>query len=82
MFHFDHKFTVHDRDVPDDMKKVDAISRMVQLVHRYSEADLLHEISKCRLVHALCHRRATAAQRAQGRILARPLRTKADQETS
>jgi hypothetical protein len=81
-FHFDHKFTAQDREVPDEMKKVGAIGDMVRLTHRYSQADLEREIAKCRLVHALCHHRISAAQRAQGRILARPLRSKADQETS
>jgi hypothetical protein len=69
MFHFDHLFIVHDQEVPENMQKVEVISRMIRQVGVYSLADIKREIGKCRLVHALCH-----SQRAQGRIQSRPPR--------
>lgn len=65
-FHFDHLFCAGDKTTPSTMKKRERISKMVLLPKVYSLDDIEDEISKCRLVHATCHRKISARQIAQG----------------
>jgi hypothetical protein len=65
-FHFDHLFCAGDNTAPAMMKKRERISKMVILPKVYSLDDIEDEISKCRLVHATCHRKISARQIAQG----------------
>jgi hypothetical protein len=70
-FHFDHLFTAGEQNCPDALVKVTEVATMVKRVHSFSLEDIMSEITKCRLVHALCHRRITAQQRLDGRIRGR-----------
>jgi hypothetical protein len=70
-FHFDHLFTARE-DAPEGREKVLEVSQMIQRVHEYSLEDILAEITKCRLVHANCHRKISMAQHATGRLKRRP----------
>jgi hypothetical protein len=67
-FHFDHLFTALEDDIAGEFKKVAEVGRMVVLVGEYSMDDIHAEIAKCRLVHALCHRKISALQIKQGRL--------------
>jgi hypothetical protein len=67
-FHFDHLFSAQDENAPADMRKLQNISTMVGKVRKYSIDDIKQEISKCRLVHSICHRKISSLQRARGSL--------------
>lgn len=67
-FHFDHLFSAQDENAPADMRKKQNISNMVGKLRKYSLDDIKTEISKCRLVHSICHRKISSLQRARGSL--------------
>jgi len=64
-FHFDHLFSLRE-DAPDHMRKKACVNSMIRAERPLDEIEA--EIRKCRLLHANCHRRASAMQIARSRV--------------